>query len=403
MMYHREIKNKKRRFIFYFLVVPLIFFLAGYIYASHFSLDTEDTYTVDTPFYKEVEQKLRILYPFKEPTKEEKIYEGLRGLANAYNDDYTMFFPPTNSKLFNQDIEGSFGGIGTEIGVREGFLIILGTLRGSPSEKAGVKVGDIILKVNGDDLANKTLMDALNEIRGKVGTEVKLTLFNPKTEKTREVTIIRDIVEVPTLETESYSNTFVIHLWNFNEKSLSLFKDALKEYLKSKKENLFIDLRGNPGGFLDSAVDMLSYFIEQGKVLVQEDFGDNEDKYSMEEKQARSKGYEFPSSHYPRHIGVVIDSGSASASEIFAGALQDYGKAIVLGEKSFGKGSVQEYIPFENGSSLKVTVARWLTPKGRQISKKGIEPDVKIENVDELKTGELVRRFEEVILQKEKN
>ncbi len=401
MEYHREKKESKVR---KYLLVPSLFFLFGFLVAATngttLRKGEKNSSPVDSAFYKEVEQKLRALYPFKEPSEEEKIYESLRGLTNAYDDDYTTFFPPTNSKLFSQDINGSFSGIGAEISVRDGFLFIEGVLKGSPAEQAGVEAGDVILKINGEDLADKTFMDALKEIRGEVGTKVKLTLFSSKTEKTREVTVTRDVVEIPTLETESHSNTFVIHLWNFNEKSLPLFKKALEEFAQSGKENLLIDLRGNPGGFLDSAIDMLSYFVEQGKVLVQEDFGDNKDKYSAEERQVRSKGYEFPSQHRPKHIGVVIDSGSASASEIFAGALQDYGKALILGEKSFGKGSVQEYIPFENGSSLKVTIARWLTPNGRQISKKGIEPDIKIENVSKLETEELVKKFEEAISQK---
>ncbi len=399
-MEHQQQKRKEDRTRRYFFT-PLLFFLFGFLIALGIDRGREEregfSSVVDTSFYREVEQKLRTLYPFQEPTEEKKVYESLRGLANAYDDDYTVFFPPASSKLFTQDINGSFGGIGAEISVKEGFLVVVGVLKGSPAEKAGVQAGDVILKINGEDLADKTFMDALNEIRGKVGTEVTLTLFNTKTEETREVTITREVVEVPTLETESFSNTFIIHLWNFNEKSLPLFKKALEEFAQSGRENLLIDLRGNPGGFLDSAIDMLSYFVEQGKVLVQEDFGDNKDKYSTEERQVRSKGYEFPSQHRPKHIGVVIDSGSASASEIFAGALQDYGKAIILGEKSFGKGSVQEYVPFKNGSSLKVTVARWLTPKGRQISKKGIEPDVEIENVSELKTEEIVKKFEKAL------
>ena len=392
-------KNFKREFVPY-LVIPATFFLVGYLYASS-SPKKINTSSVDETFFKTVEEKIQDFYPFKEPSKEKKIYGILQGLARSYGDDYTLFFPPKSSEVFNEDIKGSFGGIGAEVGVRDGILMIMGVLKGSPAEQAGLRAGDIVIKINDKELVNKSFLDALHEIRGEVGTKVKLTIFDPKTEETKEVDVTRAIIEIPTLETESFSDTFVIHLWNFNDKALPLFKEALQKYLKSGKKNLLIDLRGNPGGYLESAIDMLSHFIEQGKILVQEDFGDNASRYSGEEKEMRSKGYSFFSEKtFPEHIAVVIDSGSASASEIFAGALQDYKKAIVLGEKSFGKGSVQQLIPFENGSSLKVTIARWLTPKGRQISKKGIEPDFVIEKVDGLKTDELVKKFEEIISKK---
>jgi len=372
--------------------IPMLLFMLGF-FISSFLHRNDGVGKTENDFYQEVANIIEEKYPFQEPNSQEKLYGSIKGLVGAYNDDYTIFFSPKNAKVFKQDVEGSFGGIGLEIGIRDGFLVAISPLKGSPAEKAGVRPGDIILKIDGEDVGEKTMYEVLDAIRGEAGTEVTLSVFRPETEALEDIVIHREVIHVPTLETDAIGDTFVISLYNFNDEAVPLFEKALQAYLTSPQKNLLIDLRGNPGGLLGGAIDTLSYFVEQGKVLVQEDFGDNNGEAGSREE--RSKGYPLLKEKFPQHLGVVIDSGSASASEIFAGALQDYGIAKIFGEQSFGKGSVQELIPFDNGTSLKVTVARWLTPEGRQISENGITPDVWIEDVSTKSTEELVRIFEE--------
>ncbi len=392
---------RKNQYFFSYLLVPFIFFLLGFSFAfdsknrdfkkkvSIFADQKEDS------FFKKVKDLVDEKYPFQKPSDMQKMYASLQGLVSSYRDDYTVFLPPDELKILNEDIKGNFGGVGMEVGVRDGFLIVTRTLKNSPAERSGIRAGDVILKVNNEEIAGQYFLDVLSKIRGKEGTEVTFTIFRPENAKTKTVKVKREIIHVPTLETEEISDTFVIHLHSFNDESISLFKNAFQEYTKSGKKYLLIDLRENPGGYLGAAIDILSYFVPQGKVLVYEDYGKGKKK-----KEIRSKGIPVSFSSVKSKqskIGVLIDKGSASGSEIFAGGIQDYQKGIILGEKSYGKGSVQELIPFENGSALKVTVAHWLTPKKNQISKKGIEPDVTIKNLSDKSMKEIVSIFEQKI------
>jgi carboxyl-terminal processing protease len=218
-----------------------------------------------------------------------------------------------------------------------------------------------------------TTEKAVKLIRGKKGTTVVLTIFHDGYKTAKDVSIVRDTINMPTLDTELRPDgIFVIKLYTFSATSTDLFRKAIKEFYESKSDKLILDLRGNPGGYLDSAVSMASWFLEDGKPVVIEDYGNNTKK-----KIYRSEGYNVFNDNLK--FVVLINNGSASASEILAGAMQDYGKAKIVGERSFGKGSVQEVINITKDTILKITVAKWLTPKGNTISEKGLTPDYLVE------------------------
>src|SRR3990167_9577298 len=263
-----------------------------------------------------------------------KIWGAIEGLTDSYGDPYTVFFPPVESKSFEEEISGSFGGVGMEIGVTDGLLTVIAPLKGTPAvvtfERKGVK--EPIVK-----------------------------------------TLIRAKIEIPTVSTKLLAeNVFVISLYNFSATSPNLFRGALREFIKSGSDKLVLDLRNNPGGYLEAALDMASWFLPTGKTVVSEDFGDK-----AEPKIYRSKGYDIFTDKLK--FVILVNEGSASASEILAGALREYNKAILMGTKTFGKGSVQELVDITDETSLKVTVAHWLTPNGNSISNGGLAPDIDVQ------------------------
>lgn len=303
---------------------------------------------------------------------QDRVYGAIAGMVSAMGDPYTTFFPPEETKEFQEQIDGNFEGVGMELGVKDGVLTVISPLKSTPAEKAGIKSGDQILKINDMVTMDMKVDQAVKLIRGKKGTEVKLTIGREGTEPF-EVAVIRDVIDIPTLDTkfDSKNNIFTIRLYNFTGNSTTLFRNALRDFVATKSNKLIIDLRGNPGGYLESAVDMASWFLPAGEVVVREDFGTKQ-----AEEVERSAGYNI----FGQNLKVVIlvDGGSASASEIFAGALSEYGKAILVGTQTFGKGSVQEYMKLDNNTSLKITIARWLTPNGVSISAGGLTPQYEV-------------------------
>lgn len=298
-----------------------------------------------------------------------KAYGSIKGLVESYGDPYTVFFPPTQAKEFKTVVSGSFSGVGMEVGIKEGVLTVIAPLKKSPAEKAGMMPDDKILKINGTSTEGMATDVAVRLIRGEKGTPVTLSIFRKSEDKARDITIIRDTIDVPVIDTQVIDNTFVISLYSFSENSAQKFQEALQKFAESKKKNLVIDVRNNPGGYLEAAVLMASFFFPENKLIVSEDFTRTGAKNTH-----KSKGFNV----VPNDVKIVIlvNKGSASASEILAGAFQDYDRAKIVGEKTFGKGSVQEYIELPNGTSIKVTVARWLTPLGHSISEQGVTPDI---------------------------
>lgn len=303
------------------------------------------------------------------PTSKELEYGMIRGYVESYKDPYTVFFPPKEAKNFAENVKGSFGGVGMTVGMKDGNIVVIAPLKDSPAMKAGVKAGDIITAVDGKNMLGQSSDEAVSYIRGPLDTPVVLTVLHDGAKATTDIKIIRKEIKIPTLDTEKKDGVFILKLYNFSAESPDLFKKALTEFVQSGYSRLVIDLRGNPGGYLEAAVTMASYFLKEGQVVVSEKQGKNEAVLNH-----RSIGI----TGLPSGIKVVVlvDGGSASASEILAGALKDQGVAKVVGVKSFGKGSVQELIPLADGASLKVTIAKWYTPNGVNISEHGIKPDI---------------------------
>lgn len=305
------------------------------------------------------------------PTSKELEYGMIRGYVESYKDPYTVFFPPAQAKSFAENVKGSFGGVGMNVGMKDGNIVVIAPLKDSPAMKAGIKAGDIITAVDGKNMLGQSSEEAVGLIRGTLDTPVKITVLHVGAKATTDITVVRKEIKIPTIDTEKKDGVFVIHLYNFSAESPDLFKTALIEFVNTKYPYLVLDLRGNPGGYLEAAVNMASYFLKDGQVVVSEKQGKDETVVNH-----RSTGI----TGLPGGIKMVVmvDGGSASASEILAGALKDHGIAKVVGIKSFGKGSVQELVNFDDGSSLKVTIAKWYTPNGVNISESGIKPDLEV-------------------------
>ena len=307
---------------------------------------------------------------------QKRIWGAIQGLASSQGDPYTVFFPPEENKNFKNDIAGNFEGVGMEIGIKDGVLIVVSPLKNSPAEKAGMMPGDRIFKINDVSTNDLSVEKAVKQIRGARGTVVKLLIAREGIAETFEKSITRDVIDIPTLETDTKSGVFIIRLFSYTAQSPELFRLAVRKFLESGSNKLIIDLRGNPGGYLDAAWDMSSWFLPIGKVIVTEDFGGKEDN-----KVYRSKGYDVLNKFFGENnykVAVLVNNGSASAAEIMAGALQEHGIAKLVGIKTFGKGSVQELVPITAETSLKITIARWLTPKGHNLSHDGLVPDYEV-------------------------
>jgi carboxyl-terminal processing protease len=301
---------------------------------------------------------------------QQKVWGAIAGLTASLGDPYTVFFPPSDAAVFESEISGNFEGVGMEVGIRDDGLTVIAPLKGTPAEKAGVKAGDKIVKIDGKVTAALSADEAIKLIRGQKGTTVTLTVIRDGGEP-QDIKVVRDVIDIPTIKTETKDGVFIISLYNFSATSPNLFRQALREFADHPTDKLIIDLRGNPGGYLEAALDMASWFLPAGKPVVIQDFSSSKDQEIY-----RSKGYDIFGDNIK--VAVLIDRGSASASEILAGALSSYKKAILVGEKSFGKGSVQEVFKITPDTALKVTIARWLTPDGISISQNGLTPDVPV-------------------------
>lgn len=309
-------------------------------------------------------------------TDQDKVWGAIGGLTASLGDPYTVFFPPEESKSFETEISGNFEGVGMEIGIKDNMVTVVAPLKGNPAQRAGVLAGDKIISIDGQSTINMSVDKAVKLIRGKLGTKVKLTMVREGKKEPIEFVIIREVINTPTVDTEIKGGVFVIKLYNFYSSSTDLFRKALREFIESGSDKLVLDLRGNPGGYLDAAVDMASWFLPLGKVVVSEDFGKNASGQIY-----RSKGYNIFNGNLK--MVILVNGGSASASEILAGALREHNIAKLVGEKTFGKGSVQEVVKITTETSLKVTVARWLTPLGHSISEDGLTPDIEVKMTSE--------------------
>lgn len=372
--------SKTRHIVTVILFIALSFVLGIYI-GNHnrpaidkvIGISNKETQVATTadfaPFWK-VWNTINEKHPQAvETSDQDKVYGAISGLVSSLNDPYSVFFGPDEARSFEEEIAGNFTGVGMEVGIKDKILTVIAPLKDTPAYRANIKPGDKILKIDKKVTSGLSIEEAIKLMRGEKGTSVTLTIFREGSKDPMEIKIIRDVINIPTLDTELRPDgIFVIKLYSFSANSANLFRDAIKSFADSGTDKLLLDLRGNPGGYLDAAVDISSWFLPNGKTVVSEDYGDNKkpDIY-------RSKGYDVFNDNLK--FIILIDNGSASASEIVAGAMQDNKKAKLVGAQSFGKGSVQEAIKVTPDTLLKITVAKWLTPNGTSISEKGLTPD----------------------------
>jgi len=282
-----------------------------------------------------------------------------------------VYFPPTEAKEFADGLSGEFEGIGAEISIKDSQLTVIAPLPTSPAERAGVRAGDQIFAIDGTDTTGITIEEAVNLIRGKKGTEVVLTIRHENESAISDVTVIRDTIEVPTILLEVEDDIAYVRISYFNQDTWRDFNTAVTDILAQNPTGIILDLRSNPGGFLETSVDVASEWVTQGNIVIERERGGVETVFATRGAH-RLAG--IPTV-------VLVDEGSASGSEIVAGALQDAGAATIIGSQTFGKGSVQDFQVLPDGSALKVTIAEWLTPNERVINKVGITPDIVLEEM----------------------
>lgn len=310
-------------------------------------------------------------------TDKDLMYGSIAGLSQSFGDPHTTFFPPAEGKRFQEDVKGSFGGIGAEIGEKDGVIGIVAPLKGSPAERAGLMAGDLILKINGEKTDGLGVNEAVGFIRGEIGTKVTLNVFRKeKWVQPKDIVITREEVKLPTLDISYFDKEQIAHvqLYAFNQNAPLQFYQAATKMLVKGSKGMILDMRNNPGGYLEVATHLAGWFLDRGQLVVSERFKSGEDNKFLASGNGALK-------HLP--IVILINSGSASASEIIAGTLRDQRDAKIVGATSYGKGTVQELMDLTDGSSMKITIARWVMPKGKILDHDGITPDYVVELSDE--------------------
>lgn len=381
-----------RKLIFTLFVSCLIFYSGYFIGFNGYKAEVKKGYEVritrlDPPdknvnfdlFWK-VWDMLAIKYFDK--TKiipSEMVYGAIAGMVSSLGDPYTIFLSPKENKVANEDLSGSFEGVGIQIGYKKTNLAVIAPLLGSPAERAGVKAGDYIIHLKDDakkidiDTSGITLPEAVQIIRGKAGSKITITLFREGVDKPFDVILTREKLDVPSVTLKIENNVATIKVNKFSAETYEEWQEVVSEVINHKSSilNLVIDLRNNPGGYLQAAVDLAGDFIDVGKVVVVEERSDGTKNEYKVEKLGKLHKY---------NVTVLINEGSASASEILAGALRDQRGFKLIGTKSFGKGTIQEPIEINGGSGLHVTTAKWLTPSGTWVHGEGLKPDVEVED-----------------------
>ena len=310
------------------------------------------------------------------PISETKLlYGAIAGQVASLGDPYSIFMEPKTAEEFAQELTSEFEGIGAEIGIKNNILTIISPLPDSPAEKAGLKAGDKVYKIDDADTTYLSLDGAVRLIRGEAGTKVILTIFRDGQDETQKIEIVRGRIHYETVKWAlKESNILYIKISHFNQDTADLFGQAIQENLGKNLQGVVLDLRNNPGGFLGIATDIAESWIKKGDIIVVEKFSQNNKNYYK--SRGRAELAALPTV-------ALINEGSASASEIVAGALQDHGLATIIGKQSFGKGSVQDLRHLSDGSNIKLTVAKWLTPNERMIGGEGIAPDIEVELTEE--------------------
>jgi carboxyl-terminal processing protease len=327
----------------------------------------ENIYTEIKPFMEAVYQ-IQLRYVDEEKTNSKTLVEGaIRGMMETL-DPYSQYLDEEAFNDMTQETKGEFGGLGIEISIRNKQLTVVSPIEGTPAYRAGIKAGDIILKIEGESTDGIQLMDAVHKLRGKPGTKVIITVLREGWEEGREIKITRDIIKIRSVRSLKLDeNIAYLRLNQFMETSSKDLKKELEQFKKTGVKGLILDVRNNPGGLLDSSVEIAEFFLDKGQVIVSTD--GRLEQMKQQFKAEHESFWELP-------LVVLVNEGSASASEILAGAIQDNKKGMVVGAKTFGKGSVQTLLRLSGGGALRLTTAKYLTPKGVAIHGVGIEPDI---------------------------
>ena len=388
------VSNRRRKYwkLFFRLSLILAIFYLGVVEGRRWQKESDLAYPIEKTQvinripYEKKELDFSLFWKVWDLTKEkfigkdsldakELMYGAIRGMLSATKDPYSTFFDPKESKSFAQDMQGNFDGIGAELGVKDGILTIVAPLEDSPAAKAGLRSGDKIIKIDNISTSDLSVDQAVDKIRGKKGTNVTLTIFRSGEEKTQDITLMRDTIEIKSVKWEMKGNNIAyIKINKFGEETAKEFNEVANQLVLAKAKGIILDLRNNPGGFLDRSVDVASRLMAKGRVVVLEE--DSAGEKTQLVTNGRDNLSNLP-------VVVLLNEGSASASEILAGALRDNRQVEIVGKKSFGKGSVQELISLPDGSSVKISVAKWMTPNGDSITEKGISPTVEVELTSE--------------------
>lgn len=374
------------------IILPILMFILGW-QLGHWDLGVQwksfrpevklsnqqppkDKQDIDFKLFWDVWELVSREYVDKKAVDPQKMYYGaIQGMVQALGDPYTVFLPPESQKATREELGGSFEGVGIQLGFnKEKRLVVIAPLKGTPAEKAGVQAGDLIAKIADKDTTGISLPEAVNLIRGPKGTKIELEIYHEGDDKTKTVSLERDTIIVKSVEFSSKTTpggkkVGYIKLSRFGERTDGEWGGAITDTLSQGSEAVILDLRNNPGGFLDGAVDVASEFIDSGDVVLQENARGEKKGFKV---NRAGKLVKLP-------IVVLINKGSASASEIVAGAIQDYKRGKLVGEQSFGKGTIQESQDLPGGTGIHITTAKWLTPQGRWIHDTGLTPDIVVE------------------------
>ncbi len=405
-MTDNKITDNKKRIVFIVSFVLLIITAAGIIFYGGYQLGFSQTRNIriegvadihpgdDVPadfgVFWQAWSKIKENYLHAgDLSAQEMIYGAIKGLAENLGDAHTTFFSPEEAQRFQEGLSGEFGGIGAELGEQNRQIIVITPLRNTPAERAGLKPRDIIVKAGNTALFGKTVQDAVRIIRGEPGTQIKLTISREGTAGTKEIEITREVIVLPVVEWEwRDGNIAHIQIVNFGQTAPLVFRRAVRDIMTENPRGIILDLRNNPGGYLEIAVNLAGWFVERGEVVVKERYALREDRVFYSHGNATLKN--IPTV-------ILVNGGTASAAEIMAGAMRDINGTKIVGEKTFGKGTVQTLEELKDGSVLKITVANWVTPEGHIIEKEGLTPDIIIESVENGEEDEQLNKALQII------
>lgn len=372
----------------FILVILIAVFGSGYLYGEQSAikkpqssynvtnLDENNKTDIDFSLFWEAWNRLEQSYVDKEKLDPQQMYYGaIKGMVASIGDAYTYFLTPEELAESKRDLEGKFFGIGAELGLKNNAIVIVTPLKNSPAETAGVRPGDIIVEVDGKSTVGWTIFDAVNNIRGDKGTTVILTMIRAGESEKLDIPVVRDEINIPFVELSYEGSTAVVELSRFGDPTNDLWDeiavDIADKYKKGEVKGIVLDVRGNPGGYLQSAIHIASDFVTKDTLIVKQEYATQEPQLYRSMRDGRLR--DVP-------IVVLQNSGSASASEIVAGALRDTIDAKVVGENSFGKGTVQTAEDLQGGAGIHITISKWILPGGDWINEKGIKPDVEVKN-----------------------